>query len=215
MAEQLKARELNNAQPKPRLGDILTTEQLTNKLKDAITKNMASGFKIDWKSAMNLIDAGADIEALNFFSRTALMVAAAEGEVKVCKFLIEKGAKIDARDKRYWETPLIQAAQCGKNNVCRLLIEKGADVNAANHGGWTALMYAASANDVVTCHLLLKSGADEGIRNVTKNRAMDIAKSQKSMDAFYFLGSWKLRKSIGARAARRFVASFRECVKNG
>ena len=207
-------KEKDSNQTKPRLGDIIETkEQLTNGLKDKITKNMASSFRIDWEIVKILIDAGADIEAKNFFNRTALMVAAAEGEIKVCEFLLERGAKIEAIDSRFGDTPLIQAAQCGKNNVCRLLIGKGADVNASNNGGWTALMYAANFNDLVTCQVLLENGAELRVRNVARNNAMDIAKSNKSMDAFYFLEEWDIRKIIGTGAAKDFISNFRECVK--
>jgi len=130
-------KEKDAKQPMPRLGDILETkEQLTNMLKTAITKNAWREF--DWERVKELINAGADIEAKNFFDSTALMVAASVGESEVCKFLIGKGAKVDATDK-YGCTALMYAAGNGWTRACSVLVEHGAEIWKRDNRGRHAI----------------------------------------------------------------------------
>jgi len=70
----------------------------------------------------------------------------------VVKVLLEKGAKINARD-RDGDTALTVASGGGvvKTDIVTLLIEKGADMKIKNNRGETALMVAKRCNvpDVV------------------------------------------------------------------
>jgi len=53
----------------------------------------------------------------------------------------------------------MQAANNGHAKTVTILIAKGADVNARDNTGWTALMVAASYNDVEIITALIAAGA--------------------------------------------------------
>jgi len=67
-----------------------------------------------------------------------LHFAANNGHVDVVRFLLEKGANVNAQDHR-GRTPLHLAALDGHVDVVRFLLEKGANVNAQDHRGRTPL----------------------------------------------------------------------------
>lgn len=60
---------------------------------------------------------------------TPLMLAAKEGQFEIAKFLVEKGAKINAGFFDSWETtPLLNAIDGKNEKVVQLLLESGADI---------------------------------------------------------------------------------------
>ncbi|MFT5086063.1 MAG: ankyrin repeat protein [Candidatus Latescibacterota bacterium] len=62
---------------------------------------------------------------------TALMVAAATGDVELTRTLIEAGAEVDARG-RIGNTALIYAAQEGHAGIVKMLVKAGANITAHN-----------------------------------------------------------------------------------
>ena len=79
-----------------------------------------------------LLEGGATLEA-------ALIPAAAQGRLDIVKFLVGKGANIDARDAKSEATPLIAACQGGYDDVIMFLLGSGADPNALDRSGDSAL----------------------------------------------------------------------------
>ena len=73
---------------------------------------------------------------------TCLMTAAYNGRLDICRFLIDKGAQVNALD---WNkrTPLHWAAIHGSVEIVRLLCDHGTDVKLKNTAGWRPLHYAA------------------------------------------------------------------------
>ena len=69
------------------------------------------------------------------------MFTASQGNSEISKFLIVKGADINAKNNN-GETALMLAALNKRLEIVRLLIKKGADVNAESNKGHTALKYA-------------------------------------------------------------------------
>ena len=49
------------------------------------------------------------------------------GEEAVVKLLLEKGAELESRDKKFGRTPLLWAAANGREGVVMLLLEKDAE----------------------------------------------------------------------------------------
>ena len=86
---------------------------------------------------------GADINAGdNEFGITALSWAVLLDDAKIAKFLIEKGAEVNA-NSRDGSTPLHSAAFLGRAEIVELLIQKGADANSKNYKGETPLDVSA------------------------------------------------------------------------
>ena len=89
---------------------------------------------------------------------TPLMDAAVVGSLDAMKFLIAKGADVNAKDSG-GRTALIRSA----NDLAkiRLLLDHGADVNAASVVGRTVLLTAAmSAHSAEIVRFLIAKGAD-------------------------------------------------------
>jgi ankyrin repeat protein len=99
-----------------------------------------------------------DVNAKDSRGATPLMYAAAFGNARQMKLLLEAGADVNARNT-FNATALIWAG--GDAVKSRLLIEHGADINVRTQQGRTALVRAAKRNgnaDLV--RLLLEKGAD-------------------------------------------------------
>ncbi len=90
-----------------------------------------------------LIDAGADIEAVNSKGKTALHTAAKAGFAKVIEVLLNNGANIESRDFQE-ETPLFSAFRSSIRKKDKLvesinfLLDNGADLEAKNRKGKSA-----------------------------------------------------------------------------
>lgn len=91
---------------------------------------------------------------------TPLMIAASRGRADTVKDLIEKGADVNERDKRYGMTALMSASLSGHTDIVKFLIDRGADVNGKDGDGTTPLIKAAMNRRFDTVRLLLNRGAD-------------------------------------------------------
>lgn len=90
--------------------------------------------------------------------QAVLWWAARYGHDKVVKLLLDKGAKTDSTDD-CGQTPLSAAAQKGHEMVVKLLLENGADVNSKVAYGKTALSFAAAEGHITILKLLIENGA--------------------------------------------------------
>jgi uncharacterized protein len=152
----------------------------------------------DWKSLLNeghikplqwlvyyndttalklVVDAGADLSGINV--NNELGNAAFFGHWKVCNFLIDHGADVNAVVPETNETPLHSAlSKAGRPYyfyVVKLLVERGADVNVRTIAGKetgafmrdvrtkgeTPLHRAAAYADAATIRFLIEHGADK------------------------------------------------------
>ena len=87
---------------------------------------------------------GANVDAVDEYGDTALMIAAWNGHTAIVNTLAgTHGANVDARDRYGW-TALMRAANNGHTDVVTALAgTHGADVEAVDRDGRTALMHAA------------------------------------------------------------------------
>ena len=91
--------------------------------------------------------------------KSLLIWASFRGNEKMCKILLQKGAKLDIQDSEGL-TALHEAAQNGHVEVCSLLLKSKANVNSKDIEGRTPLMAASSIGHEEICRLLLENGAD-------------------------------------------------------
>jgi ankyrin repeat protein len=116
----------------------------------------------DAQAIQFLLDNGLDIR--NGFDvdssevKEALCTAAALGYEAVVQLLLEKGAKMESKD-RYSPTPLSLAAELGHEAVVKQLLEKGAKLESKSNNGRTPLSLAAEHGHEAVVKQLLEKGA--------------------------------------------------------
>lgn len=107
-------------------GASTNTSSESNTLCDAVRSR-------DLQAVKEQLANGVDINAEDSeFGVTALSWAALLGNTEIAKFLIAKGADVNARS-RDGSTPLHSAAFLGRTEIAELLIQKGAEVNLKNY----------------------------------------------------------------------------------
>merc|ERR1740121_1864154 len=87
---------------------------------------------------------GADLEARDDHGKTALVWAAANGQLQAADYLVSKGAKLDlsGSDNRY-RTAAAWASQNGFADVAEMLAAHGADLAAKDEVEKTPMLLAA------------------------------------------------------------------------
>jgi ankyrin repeat protein len=92
---------------------------------------------------------------------TPLYCAIENYRIEVAKYLIEKGADINAKnDSKRGMTLLFLVAERGDLEVFKYLVEKGADVNARGKYGHTPIFFAAFFGRLEVLQYLVDGGAD-------------------------------------------------------
>ena len=137
-----------------------TYDSGTSLLHIAAGGRMPSHADIVWE----LLDSGADFEAINNNDFTPLGLAAAAGAVDSIRALISAGADIEGRCFNDY-TPLHLAAAAGEANSILALIALWADIEARNITWGTPLHLAASNGKVNSILALIGRWADIEARN--------------------------------------------------
>ena len=110
------------------------------------------------ETAQFLIAKGAEVNAKGIHE------AAADGNLKDVKTLLDKGTDVNAKDKNGM-TPLIRALKNENKGMVELLIAKGADVNARDISGHTPLHLAALMGYKAVLELLIATNTDVNSKN--------------------------------------------------
>jgi len=117
----------------------------------------------DLVKVKSLVEEGADVDtrAKGSGGHTPLFAALFAGHNDVAKFLIAKGADVNAKDMA-GVTALHYMCEHGKRSMAELLIAEGADVNAKDYGGATPLhrIFYSGRSGLDVAELLLAKGAD-------------------------------------------------------
>ncbi|KAI1128713.1 hypothetical protein F5Y10DRAFT_291744 [Nemania abortiva] len=107
-----------------------------------------------------LLDKDANVEATTQTGRTALALAAKNGNGAIAGLLLDKGADVNALDNLGW-TPLLIAAQAGHIVVLRLLVENNSNIETTDgQFGRSPLSWAAGNGHVAVVQFLLERGAN-------------------------------------------------------
>lgn len=97
------------------------------------------------------------------------------------KYLIEKGADLNAQYPGGLDyTPLHIAVQKGDLHGIKCLTSKGCDVNIQNRLGQTGLHLAVLQQNTQCCSSLIRSGADESIKDQNDMTPLDYAHKSKN-----------------------------------
>jgi uncharacterized protein len=70
----------------------------------------------DLERLQQLINSGADVNAVNAEGDTALTVAAQQGNAEACNWLVLAGAQLEKPDRELGATPLLCACISGKHH---------------------------------------------------------------------------------------------------
>ena len=152
-----------------------------------------------------LMDAGANVNAMDFYGYTPLyfagrakssefalllihygadmplIYAATANDREFAQSLLDRGAQVNSTNAR-GETPLFYAARENALDVAELLIEHDADVNSKASDGETPLFYAARENALDVAELLIEHGADISVQDTTGWRPLHIADRRYTLE---------------------------------
>ncbi len=96
------------------------------------------------------------INLKNYFGETPLHIAVEEGQYKISRLLLRKGAKANARDRLGW-TPLMLVRS---KKLTKLLLRRNAQPNALTHDSVSVLMIAVQENNMEKVKILIRKGAN-------------------------------------------------------
>ncbi|WP_336985719.1 ankyrin repeat domain-containing protein [Altererythrobacter aquiaggeris] len=105
---------------------------------------------------------------------TALHIVAERGDTVWVRYFLQKGARVDVRNKR-GETPLILAVNGNHVESVRELIAAGANIDEGNVTGETPLIAAILRRDTVMIRALLEGGANPDRSDNSGRSARDYA----------------------------------------
>ncbi len=143
--------------------------------KGDMTPLMAASSYGDLAVVKALVEAGANVSAVNGSESTALGFASWPGHLEIVEYLLQN----DADNNR--GMPLQQAASHGNLDVVKALVEAGADLNAIDEDGGTALSWAADPGRFEVIKYLVEHGADvnagkNALATACENGHLDIAR---------------------------------------
>ncbi|HUU16925.1 MAG TPA: ankyrin repeat domain-containing protein [Sedimentisphaerales bacterium] len=102
--------------------------------------------------------------------KTLLHEAVDSGHKELVQYLLDKGADINAKERRGW-TPLHMASAAGQREIVELLISKGAALNVGDIRGGTALWYAKEQGNKEIVELLRSRSAEEQAPTIPLHQA--------------------------------------------
>jgi len=137
-----------------------------------------------------------DVESRND-GKTCLMTAAFFGHVDICRLLLAKGARLEAKDDGYndgndplGDTPLFFAAMIpGHIEAIRFLIDRGANIEARNFYGWRPIHRAAHNGNYDVVKELVERKAKINARTHDRLTALEFARSMRHPDIAAYLVS--------------------------
>lgn len=123
----------------------------------------ASPFDEERVEMMKLfLDNGAKVDQQGNDGETPLHVACHEGTIEAVRFLVDRGADVNAEGGRFGTPILAAAARRHSTPFLTFLMEKGANINHhdGEYGSALQAYFHSSYGDVASFHLLLKHCAD-------------------------------------------------------
>lgn len=126
---------------------------------------------------------GLDVNARDLKGNTPLIYAAYESDVDCLRYLIEKGADVNAGDEKEGWSALGSALYGEDKEIIALLLQNGAAVNVSWEKGETPLHYAVKHCGSEIVKLLIDAGADVYASDEQGSTPLYIACSKQKLDA--------------------------------
>lgn len=123
---------------------------------------------------------GYDVNKVDRYYKTPLMLACLDGNYELAKFLVDHGADIRMLDNFKWSA-IHFASHSGQTDVMNLLMNNGANIDAQTMNGGTPLMRAIESGNVEAVQLLVGKGAKAYIKNKKGHDALQVAKSYSDL----------------------------------
>lgn len=116
------------------------------------------------EDVQRILDAQPELEARDWWSRTAWLIAILAGDAAKAALLRDHGAQTDVCG-RCGLPPLFYAIHGHHPDMVRWLLQEGADVHQTSDHGSTALMEAVEYDDEACVSILLDAGANVAVDN--------------------------------------------------
>ncbi|KAH8817552.1 hypothetical protein DL96DRAFT_389588 [Flagelloscypha sp. PMI_526] len=138
-----------------------------------------------------LITYGADVNCFAgpFNERVILSpleAASSKRNLKIVRFLLERGANVNAHGGMYGSA-LQAGAEAGSLEIVRFLVERGADVNASGGTYASALQAGAKAGSLEIVRFLVEQGAEVNASGGEHGSALQAAALHGSLETVRFL----------------------------
>ena len=124
-----------------------------------------------------MVECGLDLNAVDYDTRSALHLAASEGNGPIVDFLLRNKADINAKD-RWGGTPLHDAVREGHHSVARQLRGQGAVLGFDEAQASSELCELALRGDKERLLLLIECGANVDAADYDKRRSLHLAASE-------------------------------------
>jgi len=146
----------------------------------------------DHSEAMRLLSAkGTNVNAQGADGSTAIMYAAANGDLDLVRALIKAGANVKLSNQ-FGSSAITEAAIIGNAPILDALIKAGADPNYKTPDGETPIMAAARSGKVDAAKVLLDAGGNINAKETWgEQSALMWAAAQSQADMVKFLASYK------------------------
>ena len=136
-----------------------------NEFKMAPLNSALSTFESTPELMELLIEAGASLELRNNVRQTPLDYAVGKNNLALARYLLKKGAPVDARKTPDDMTPFMRTVYSSNVEMAQLLLDQGADLDARWLDDGEALCIAARYSSHETLQFLLDKGMDPNQQN--------------------------------------------------
>jgi ankyrin repeat protein len=136
---------------------------------DGATPLMQAVYKGDVAQTKRLLAGHANVNAVNTYGVSAMLLAAEASNTELIDLLLKAGAKANSANLD-GETALHLVARSGNVEAAKLLLAQGAKIDAREKfGGQTPLMWAAARRHAPMVELLASKGADVNARSAVRD----------------------------------------------
>jgi len=147
-----------------------------------------------------LVERGADLNVIDGYGHTPLMIASGYGKMSIVQYLVEQGADIHKKNAKDY-TALLLSSKYGHFSIVRFLVENGANLQDKNYKGDNALHLCMRYGNLDIIKYFIENGIDkDGKDNKGYNILMLAAYYGFTEIVQYLLGlgmDWEVTNSEG------------------